>query len=203
VKLSTLWPSILIPRLRVWTFQKRFPEVPWLTEAAVYFLDSWLRPSDKGIEWGSGRSTVWLAARVGSLLSIEHDEQWSRKVRDMLQEKGLHGKVQCFHRPLDETYEDAARTVAEESLDFALVDGRRRLSCTTVVIPKIRPGGILILDDAERYIANETMGVHSTVIRRRDQNDPQWALILNELSTWRSVLTTSRICDTRIWVKLG
>lgn len=203
MKLSTLRPSVLLPRIRVWAFQRRFPDAPWLTEAVIYFLDVWLRPSDTGVEWGSGRSTIWLAERVGSLLSIEHDEKWSEKVRDMLKRKGLEDKVRYFCKPLDETYEDAARTLPDKSLDFALVDGRRRLSCFRTIIPKIRPGGILILDNAERYVANPVMGSHSTVICRRDQDDPEWKPVLKELATWRAVLTTNRIWDTRIWVRPG
>jgi predicted O-methyltransferase YrrM len=179
--------------MRVWAFQRRFQDAPWLTEAAIYFLDSWLRPSDAGVEWGSGRSTIWLAERVGSLFSIEHDEQWSQRVRDMLMEKGLQSKVQYIYKPLDETYEDAIRTISDKSLDFALIDGRRRLSCTRTIIPKIRPGGILILDNAERYVANRSMGSHSTAICRRDQDDPAWEPVLEELATWRAVLTTNGI----------
>jgi len=119
----------------------------------------------------------------------------------MIQEQGLQDRVQSYRRPLDESYEGVAEVFSGQELDFALVDGRRRLACTRAVLLKIKPGGILILDNAERYIANAIMGTYSTVIGHRDHVDPAWELILGELESWRSVLTTNRIWDTRIWVK--
>lgn len=203
MKLSTLRPSVLPARIRVWVFQKRFPDAPWLTEAAILFLDSWLRANDTGIEWGSGRSTIWLAERVDSLLSIEHDGAWSTMVANGLKAKSLECKVRRLQRPLDESYEGAAETVPDRSLDFALVDGRRRLHCMKVIVPKIKPGGILILDNSERYIANNALGLHSTAIGKRDRHLSAWNSIMEELTPWRTVLTTNRIWDTRIWIRPG
>ena len=118
-------------------------------------------------------------------------------------ERGLQSRVQHLCKSLDETYEGVAGTIPHNSLDFALVDGRRRLACTKMVLPKIKPGGILILDNAERYIANRIMGSHSTAISQREQDDPEWKPVVEELALWRAILTTNRIWDTRIWVKPG
>jgi len=48
---------ILCRALDIW-YRKRHPDHPWLTPQAISILDSWLMPGDKGIEWGSGRSTL-------------------------------------------------------------------------------------------------------------------------------------------------
>ena len=63
----------LIDRTELLLYERRHPDLPWLTREAVDFLASWLQPSDHGLEWGSGRSTVWLAQRVSRLVSIEHN----------------------------------------------------------------------------------------------------------------------------------
>jgi len=41
-------------------YEKTHPDAPWLTAHAIAFLVDWLRPEDTGVEWGSGRSTLWL-----------------------------------------------------------------------------------------------------------------------------------------------
>src|SRR4051812_3857706 len=61
--------------LSAW-FYFRHPEAPWLTPQSIALLDAWLKPSHRGIEWGAGRSTVWVGRRVAHLLSIECDPQW-------------------------------------------------------------------------------------------------------------------------------
>jgi hypothetical protein len=45
------------------------PDVPWLTRQAVEILEDWLKPGYVGLEWGSGRSTLWFARRVSHLTS--------------------------------------------------------------------------------------------------------------------------------------
>jgi len=41
----------------------------------------------------------------------------------------------------------------ESSLDFILIDGKKRDSCALAALPRIKPGGIIIVDDVHRYIA--------------------------------------------------
>jgi putative heme iron utilization protein len=48
------------------------PNWPWLTKEAILLLERLLRPDDIGLEFGSGRSTIWFAERVEKLISIEH-----------------------------------------------------------------------------------------------------------------------------------
>jgi hypothetical protein len=38
----------------------------------------------------------------------------------------------------------------DESFDLVLVDGRARVAAVRHAMPKVRPGGLLVLDDAER-----------------------------------------------------
>jgi hypothetical protein len=71
--------------LRQIAFSRRFPDAPWLAESAVLLLDSWLKPTDVELEWGSGRSTIWLARRMKRLTSVESDKTWFEMVRVRLQ----------------------------------------------------------------------------------------------------------------------
>ena len=54
--------------------------LPWLTFGAIRFLDGWLKPGMRVFEYGCGGSTIFLAARVKEVVSVEHDEGWARRV---------------------------------------------------------------------------------------------------------------------------
>src|SRR5947209_7779421 len=99
--LAHLTPRYIINRARVWVHERRHPELPWLTATAVALLDTLLRPDDVGIEWGSGRSTVWFARRLKHLTSIESDTAWYARVKAQLAEKNIQN-VTYKLLPVDE-----------------------------------------------------------------------------------------------------
>ena len=93
-------------------------------------LESLLLPSDVGLEFGSGRSTIWLARRVRFLTSVEHDAGWHALVRKQLDGSCL-SNVDYLFRPMDvgeaqgteSAYVAVTRAMPADSLDFVLVDG--------------------------------------------------------------------------------
>ena len=211
MRFSSLRPPYLFPRVRQMLFARRHPGAPWLAESAILLLEAWLKPTDVGLEWGSGRSTAWIAARVGRLTSVESDAAWHRTVTDTLRAKGLSHVVDYRHVPcepqeLDEPqshpYAEVANEFADGTLDFALVDGYIRETCMRLVMPKVRPGGLLILDNANRFFPNPSLGEFSTVHEPRSEpRTPAWARLADELADWRWVVTTDRLWDTRMWVR--
>ena len=204
-------PGYVRRRLRQKNFERTHPDAPWLTEQAVRLLDGWLRPTDRGIEWGSGRSTVWFAARVAHLTSVEDNADWYADVTRRLAAKRLSAKVDYHHvacecceqdEPATHPYADVANELADGSLDFALVDGNIRLTCIRRGMPKLKPGGLLILDNANRYCPNLSLGSCATIHEpRTEPPSAGWAAVLRELEGWRPILTTDGIWDTRMWVK--
>jgi predicted O-methyltransferase YrrM len=44
----------------------------------------------KGLEFGSGRSTLYFSKRLDELYSIEHHQEWYEKVNNMLKSKGIN-----------------------------------------------------------------------------------------------------------------
>ena len=198
-------------KLNLWAFQRRFPEAPWLVESAIYLLDKWLRPSDRGIEWGAGRSTIWFASRVQHLITVESNQQWYEKVKVSLREKGLLEKVDLHYIPVDvkdsenpvsHPFADIVDSLPDESIDFALVDAKIRVLCMEKVMEKIKPRGLLILDNSERYVPNKVMGQSATLICTCDRcPDDRWAKLMEKLHPWREIMTTNGIWDTRLWVK--
>jgi hypothetical protein len=200
-------------RLAQLRFERMFPDAPWLTASAVRLLDSWLKPSDHGLEWGSGRSTIWFAKRMEHLISVEHTATWHAQIKVRLNEQKLSAKVDYRHIPCELSEQDepeshpycnVADELPDESLDFALVDGMIRTACMRRVQSKIKPGGLLALDNANRYVPNLSLGRYSTIhVPRNEPASSGWVEVLRQLENWRAILTTDGIWDTRFWVKPG
>ncbi|MHC4113053.1 MAG: O-methyltransferase, partial [Planctomycetota bacterium] len=158
--LSYLSPRCLYALLRRQIWIRMHPDVPWLTRQAVEILDDRLQPTDVGLEWGSGRSTLWFARRVSHLTSIEHNDHWYKRIKKMLSDKGIDN-VELLFAALEAKNKDqpeyvrVAAELPKASLDFVLVDGRLRDQCTEVALQLIKPGGMLIIDDAARYIQHD------------------------------------------------
>ena len=81
-------PRYLWNRLALMADERRYPDSPWLTRAMVEILETWLRPGDVGLEFGSGRSTIWFARRIKYLTSVENNPGWYTKVKENLQGTG-------------------------------------------------------------------------------------------------------------------
>lgn len=181
-------------------FRWRNAEAPWLTPEAISVLASWLRPTDVGIEWGSGRSTAWIGARVGRLLSLEHDMAWYERVRVGLPpnvELRLYPEISRSEPVCD--YVRAADALENESLDFALVDGVTELrdACTRAIIAKLKPGGLLVVDNANWFIPHAT---HSPIRTAQPASD-LWRDVIEQLRAWRCIWTTNDVSDTALWIK--
>ncbi|WP_246287858.1 class I SAM-dependent methyltransferase [Desulfolutivibrio sulfoxidireducens] len=149
------------------------PAYPWINAGAVRFLRSRLHPDMRGLEFGGGRSTAFFSRRVASLVTVEHDAKWRRKVAALLHRFKAKNVTLAFlppgatatgriprpdiweslgvtpRRPEFAAYFDHILSYPDEHFDFVLVDGRARVECALNALAKIRPGGWLILDNSE------------------------------------------------------
>jgi predicted O-methyltransferase YrrM len=201
-------PRYVYNRARQMWCEHAHPDYPWLTPGAVRLLASMLRRSDRGAEFGSGRSTVWFAQRVGHLTSVEHDEVWHRQVSARLKERGLV-HVDYILAPRDQPPElgassKYAHTVSafdDATIDFALVDGLYREHVTKLIMPKIRPGGLLIIDNANWYLPPPKTHAPASRTAALGPDGPVWKEISEELADWRTIWTTCGVWDTAIFIK--
>jgi predicted O-methyltransferase YrrM len=190
-------PGQLFARIRYWWWEKRNPDKPWLTPGAVDFLESHVKSDMTALELGSGRSTLWYASKVGRLISVEHDAAWFERVKGQLAAADCRN-VDYRFVPLDHPESEPerpeyhplpayVRTItecADNSLDFVVVDGHYRSSCIAAVLSKIKPGGLLLVDDANMWpdnvppvprdwpeVSRTTNGIKFTVIWRKPRGD--------------------------------
>jgi predicted O-methyltransferase YrrM len=119
---------------------------PWLTESAIAFLEEFLALREtRVLEFGCGGSTLWLAERAAGVTSIEHDPAWAKGVQEQVTARGLVADVILAERPYNEAHKDLPGM-----FDLVLVDGRERVACAESTYQRVAPGGVLMLDNAER-----------------------------------------------------
>ena len=153
-------PQLLFHRIRYWVWEESNPDKPWLCPGTVAFCQARLTRSMRALEFGSGRSTRWFASLVGHLASVEHDPRWYEHVNGQLAAAGV-SNVDYRYVPLNHpeqepeqseyqptpSYVAVADGFPDLSLDFVVVDGHYRTHCIRRVVPKIAPGGYLLVDD--------------------------------------------------------
>jgi hypothetical protein len=142
---------------------------PWITFEAVRILEHGLPAGAKVFEYGSGGSTLFLGRRAAQVVSVEHDPSWFAEVRAAVASLPAVEVVLALPRPATT---EAEAAVASASPDFAgqtfldyvavadrfpdhhfdllIVDGRARPSAFFRGEPKVRIGGLVLLDDSER-----------------------------------------------------
>jgi predicted O-methyltransferase YrrM len=141
-----------------------------------------------------------LAERTTSLISVETSKEWFERVSRELRRRGVTNVDYRYIAP----DAGAAAYVAvgvdrlpPDSLDYALVDGLHRGACALAVVDLIKPGGLLIIDNAERYFPYPSRSPE----RLRGQPCNSWREFLARVAGWRLIWTTSGVNDTALWIK--
>jgi len=140
-------------------------DMPWWNQRAIRHLESQMRPGHRVFEWGSGGSTAWFQAQGAQVTSVEHNPGWVQKVRARCPgadvravpgvTAGLTAEPYLTHNLFGDGcryFDDYIAAIGEfpdRSLDIVLVDGMCRAECFQQAIPKVRPGGLLIIDDSD------------------------------------------------------
>lgn len=195
-----------VARSKELIYQRRNRDLPWLTESANRFLETYLLPSDLGLEFGSGRSTLWLASRVDRLVSVEHDKDWHRQIAQAL----AKNRCKVDYRYLagdvnDMVVMDAAICSITEGLpagrfDFVLVDGVCRDLCAREALRLLRPGGVLVIDNVNRHLPSNSVSPGSRS-HEMGPDGPLWAEIAWTIKSWRHYWTSSGVTDTAFYFK--
>ena len=141
-------------------------EIPWFSYAAIDFLEGFLKPHMTVCEYGSGGSTLFFASRTKSVVSIEDNPKWFELVSRRLQKKGITNVTLKlapfdFKNPVGFEASEYLNAIPDEIFDVVVVDGSEewtqvRPVCFKHVEKRIKPGGIIIVDDSWRYLALRT-----------------------------------------------
>ena len=109
-----------LPAARLRARRGSVPERPWIVPAAVGWLGRRMRREWNVLELGSGRSTVWLARRAGSVVSFEDNEFWIDRAREMVAEAGLEN-AELRALPV-QSFAPELASLPDDSVDLLVVD---------------------------------------------------------------------------------
>src|SRR2546430_9982143 len=85
-------------RLSFWELMRSYPrwrrnlrqngnpldgDSPWMTFAAIRFLDRLLTKEMRVFEYGSGGSSLFFSRRVREVVSVEHDGAWENREQEL------------------------------------------------------------------------------------------------------------------------
>ena len=199
-KTSHCTPRYIYNRVTLAVYEKQHPDHPWLTRSAISILSTYLRKSDVGLEWGSGRSTAWFAEKIKHLVSVEDNPEWYERVKEKLYNLKLNNTEYLLATDR-EAYIGVADKFQDNSLDFVLVDGRDyRSTCAVKAVSKIRPAGVIVLDNANWFLPSNSHSPNSRTYETGPVSD-EWQQFLNLVKDWRMLWTSNGVTDTAFFIK--
>lgn len=166
---------------------------PWITCDAFDYLRARLPQGARVFEYGSGGSTIFWKHCGADLVSVEHDPEWYESVRRRLgNSPGVDYRLvppeplaggdtgSDPSDPLDYASDDARYAglsfrayvsqidaFPDGSFDVLLIDGRARPSCILHGCRKVRVGGFLVLDNADRPYYTENVRASLEIYSRK------------------------------------
>jgi len=161
---------------RNWVFEDE-DELTWtnhLTRERLKFL---LNPKMQVLEFGSGQSTHFFLSRGALLDSIEDDLDWYKTMKEELgdleelsiqwiasefEKEEVDPAYSCQHGLPSKgrswkSYAMGAEAFPDAYFDLILIAGRARMACMKHSIPKLKKGGILVIDHADRIDYQEDL----------------------------------------------
>lgn len=151
-------------------------EIPWITFTALEWLNNNIKPEMRVFEYGSGGSTLYFVKKVKEVVTVEHDNDWAIRIKNILAKSSFKNykillkeprKISnesrnpndpnsylsgnCIYSGLSfDKYVCTIDQFPDEYFDIILIDGRARHSSLRHSIKKVKPNGSMILDNSER-----------------------------------------------------
>ena len=145
------------------TYRARMRNVPWLVPGAIMFLRGYTaeHPGCDVLEFGGGASTIWFLRQGCRVVSYEGKLGWRERILNAAANRDIVAEEQAARLDLrewegDMTHRGGASPIPKkllglfgpDSFDIVLVDGFDRWACLNESRPLVRPGGVLMIDNA-------------------------------------------------------
>jgi hypothetical protein len=122
---------------------------PWLPFRLIDAMSTIVDGRTRVFEYGGGGSTLWFLDRGAEVVTVEHHHAWAESLRSA----ASHSRWTLLERGGGDDFQSYVRAIdgyADDWFDIVLVDGRERVSCMKAALTKVKPGGLLIVDDSDR-----------------------------------------------------
>jgi hypothetical protein len=131
--------------------------MPWIAWPCIEFLDSYLKPGDRVFEWGGGGSTIYFLKKGCLLTTVESSEVWVKELTTRVDalppdcRSRWDLRFVAVKNNADPRIADYIHEVTNGGpWDVVLVDGWSRFQCLLAARSTVRPGGVLVLDNANQ-----------------------------------------------------
>lgn len=134
------------------SFEKGFPvdlemnPLPWMNYPFLEFIKGRLNKNQNLFEYGSGYSTVFFAERIKTVTSVEYDNEWFEKAKDLINH---FSNTEIIFQELNENYPKTINKT-DNKYELIIIDGRNRVKCALNSFKHLTSDGVLILDDSSR-----------------------------------------------------
>lgn len=119
---------------------------PWWPKSVIPVIDGLVSPASQVLEFGCGGSTIWLAQRAKNVISVEDNPHWQAKIVDRLAQLKISNA--SIRYALGGAYFDLS-WCNDLRFDLVVVDGSYRWRCIEAVLPLMRKGGAIYLDNSD------------------------------------------------------
>ena len=198
-------PTYILNRIKTGIYWKFNQDKPWLTKKANEYLGKNINKKMIGLEFGSGRSTLFFAKKLKKLVSVENNQDWYVKVQSLLQEQKIKNvdyriahvdndkpDISNYHKIIDE-FKDG-------NFDFILIDGAIRDLCSLKAIYKLNSSGLLVIDNVNWFLPSNSISPNSVSIDRTPISH-NWSKIYEKTKNWKMIWTSNGVTDTVIYIK--
>jgi hypothetical protein len=119
---------------------------PWWSYGVIDFVEERLSKTMTVLEFGSGGSSVWLAARVASVVTVENDPTWAAIVKGFVPqnvqvlEMAIPGNLSASDIPPPKG----------QRFDLVIVDAlANRIACALAGLPFLSKDGVVLWDNTD------------------------------------------------------
>ena len=131
--------------------------LPWMPYNAIFELHSIIKKDSIVLETGTGGSTFFFLKRCKSLISIEHDKSWIKKVMSEYKKFKnkdswdlVHRNLKCNQNSQTSPYLEYLESLNDHHFDLISIDGRLRSESLKIASKKVKRNGYILLDNSDR-----------------------------------------------------
>lgn len=132
--------------------------LPWYTYPAIEYVKQLDFSEREVFEYGSGNSTIFWSKLAQRVVSIENNQKWYETVQ-----KKVQSNVEVKLIENDVSYIQEISN--HNSFDVIVIDGVHRFECAKASIDKLKPGGMIILDNSDWHVKTAKLLRSSNLIQ--------------------------------------
>jgi len=144
-------------------------EYPWITPDSITWLDRNLTNQMDAVEYGCGGSTIFLARRCRSVITLDNNSKWMEQVREALVKKGIQNVSLHTVNSLKDCH-----AIVDKHVDVAFIDCCGIPRSDLAEYMQTRADIVVIDNYSESYAADTDRFYDRRTWMVQRYDDPHW-----------------------------